>query len=277
MDSFNMSEILYPDNGNPCEDAGILRNAVNFSTAARVFSAQLVTQQPLNVRKMTLRFLVVKAFEEYMTSTEDMLGWLFALIEWKPGDPEFCLFRLIDKIQVGRQIRDSDYSEDKAKDILSKLDVVGFRKLFHIPESTELLSIGKDEDFTNRIERSLIYKLDGWQHVANQRATQNRGLVHMFNKCKHHMYAFPTNERGKEEIWMPTSIELEKEKKQFNVGRGWIEVNADLIRKFVGDAIAAQALLHDTLAIILTTRYKEEYSPPEWLLKVLESDHIFRE
>jgi len=38
-------------------------------------SAQLILQQPLSANQRVLDFLSVKAFEEFMTSTEDMVGW----------------------------------------------------------------------------------------------------------------------------------------------------------------------------------------------------------
>ena len=69
-----MSNVRYPDSGSPFEDASVLRNAVHFSTAQRAYSAQLILQQPLNVNQQTLNFLVVKAFEEFMTSTEDLIA-----------------------------------------------------------------------------------------------------------------------------------------------------------------------------------------------------------
>ena len=95
--------ILYPDSGNPLEDASVLQNAVYFSTAARAYSAQLILQQPLNMNQRAVDFLVIKAFEEFMTSTEDLIGWLFTLKEWKPGNAEYSLFLLLDRIHVGKR------------------------------------------------------------------------------------------------------------------------------------------------------------------------------
>src|SRR3990172_9299273 len=97
-----MEGILYPDSGAGFEDASVLRNAVYFSTAERAYSAELVLTRPLNVNQQTLDFLVVRAFEEFMTSTEDLTGWLFTLQEWQPGNARYSLFILLDKIQVGK-------------------------------------------------------------------------------------------------------------------------------------------------------------------------------
>ena len=98
-----MKNISYPDSGSRFEDASILRNAIYFSTSERAYSTELILQQPLNVNQRTLSFLVVKAFEEFMTSTEDLIGWLFALQEWQPGNAEFSLLILLNKIQVGKR------------------------------------------------------------------------------------------------------------------------------------------------------------------------------
>lgn len=271
-----MNNISYPDSGNPLEDASILRNAVYFSTAERVYSAQLILQQPLNVNQLTLDFLVVKAFEEFMTSTEDLLGWLFALEEWQPGNAEFSLFILLDRINVGKKGKKNDYTEARAVSLLSSLDTEGFRKLFHIPTDKELISSGISTKFVNNIKRSIPFKLDGWLKIASRRAEQGRGWVRMFNKFKHHMLAFPTRVRNKNEVWLPTSIRLNKTLNRVLLGQGWLETSANELRTLAGNAIGAQAVLHDTLALILCTRYGEKYIAPQWLIEAYQTDYAFR-
>lgn len=259
-----MNGIQYPDSGHPLEDASILRNAVYFSTAERAFSAELILKQPLNVSQRILDFLAVRAFEEFMTSTEDILGWLFALQEWQPGNAEHCLYILLDDIQVGR----GKYSENNAVSILSTADAEVFRKLFHIPDDKELSDSGLPEELVTNIKRSLPSKLDGWLKIAKRRAEQDRGSVLMFNKIKHHMLAFPTQERGKSEVWIPCDTRINKIKNEVRLKRGWLEANPNEIRWFATNAIAAQAILHDTLAVILIMRYREQYTIPEWILRV---------
>lgn len=258
-----MLDLSYPDSGNPLEDASILRNTVYFSTAERVYSSELILKQPLNVNQLVLDFLAVRAFEEFMTSTEDMIGWLFTLQEWKPGNAEYSLYILLDKIQVGRD----KYHEDNAVSLLSSADAEGFRKLFHIPTDQELSDSGMSKELIVNIKRSLPFKLDGWRKIATRRAEQDRGWVLMFNKIKHHMLAFPTQERGKSEVWMPCSTRMNKDKNEVRLRRGWLEASASELRRLVSDAIAAQAVLHDTLATILITRYGERYSAPEWVIR----------
>jgi hypothetical protein len=255
--------ILYPDSGNPLEDASILRNAVYFSTAERAYSAELVLKEPLNINQRTLDFMVVRAFEEFMTSTEDLLGWLFALQEWKPGKAEHSLFILLDKIQVGK----GSYREDNAVSLLTSVDTEGFRRLFHIPKDEELISSGIAVELVDTVNRSVPFKLDGWLKIAKRRAEQDRGTVRMFNKLKHHMLAFPTQERGKDEVWMPSSIRMDKKQNQIRLGRGWLEANPNEIRRLTSDAIVAQVVLHDTLALILLTRYGEQYYAQNWAVR----------
>ena len=259
--------ILYPDSGNPLEDASILRNAVYFSTAERAYSAELVLKEFLNINQRTLDFMVVRAFEEFMTSTEDLLGWLFALQEWKPGNAEHSLFILLDRIQVGR----GSYLEDNAVSLLTSVDAEGFRKLFHIPKDEELISSGISVELVDTVNRSVPFKLDGWLKIAKKRAEQDRGTVRMFNKLKHHMLAFPTQERGKDEVWMPSSIRMDRKQNQIRLGRGWLEANPNEIRRLASDAIVAQAVLHDTLALILLTRYGEQYYAQNWAVRAQQT------
>ena len=42
--------------------------------------------------------MAVNAFKEFMTSTEDLLGWLFALQEWQSGEAESSLFILLIRL-----------------------------------------------------------------------------------------------------------------------------------------------------------------------------------
>jgi len=265
--------ILYPDSGNPLEDASVLRNAVYFSTAARAYSAQLILQQPLNMNQRAVDFLVIKAFEEFMTSTEDLIGWLFTLKEWEPGNAEYSLFLLLDRIHVGKR---GHYEEERAVSLLAGLDGEGFRALCHIPKDDELINSGFPKEQVDNIKRSMPLKLEGWLKIAEMRAEQSRGWVHMFNKFKHHMLAFPTRVRNKDEIWMPTSIKFNREGHRIDLGQGWLESSINELRRLAGDAIAAQAILHDTLAVILITRYGEKYTAPQWLIKAYQTDYLWQ-
>jgi hypothetical protein len=266
-----MKNILYPDSGNPLEDASVLRNAVYFSTAERVYAAQLILQQPLKVTQTTLNFLVVKAFEEFMTATEDMIGWLFALKEWQPGNAEFSLFLLLDRITVGK----GDYKEERAVSLLSEVDDEGFRELLHIPKDEDLIASGVSQKVVDKIGGSIRFKLDGWRKTAEKRMEQKRGWVRMFNKFKHHMLAFPTRDRNKAEIWLPTRIIFNKVRNHIVLSEGRLDASANELRRLAGDAIAVQAVLHDTLAMILSTRYGEKYVAPQWAIKASQTDYLW--
>lgn len=269
--------MLYPDSGSIFEDAAILRNAVYFSTAQRAHSAQLILQQPLGVNQRVLALLLLRAFEEFMTSTEDMVGWLFVLQEWQPGNAEFSLFLLLDRIKVGKESkkRGVDHTEARAVSILENLDEHGFRNLIHVPNDSELLASGMPKEQVEAIQRSISFKLEDWRRIANRRAEQGRGWVRAFNKLKHHMLAFRTRERNKEEIWLPTRIRPDKAHNRVLLERAWLEVSADEVRRLAGDAIAAQAVLHDTLALILVTRYGEKYAAPQWVIRAFETDYLW--
>jgi hypothetical protein len=265
--------ILYPDEGNPLEDASVLRNAVYFSTEARAYSAQLLLEQPLNVNQRAIDFLVIKAFEEFMTSTEDLIGWLFTLQEWQPGNAEYSLFLLLNGIKVGKR---GHYEEKQAVSLLSALDGEGFRELCHIPKDKELIDSGFPKELVGNIKRSMPRKLEGWLKIAKMRSEQDRGWVRMFNKFKHHMLAFPTRVRGKHEIWMPTSITFKREGHRIDLGQGWLESSINGLRALTSNAIAAQAILQDTLAAILVTRYKEKYAVPQWVIKAYGTDYLWQ-
>ena len=272
-----MKKFLYPDSGSPFEDAAILKNSVYFSTAARAHSAQLVLNQSLGVSQLELSFLAVEAFREFMTSTEDMLAWLFALQEWKPGNAEFSLLLLLDRIKVGHhsKITGVDYRESRAVSFLSALDEQGFRELLHIPNHDDLINSGVSTESVERIKNGMAPKLEGWRRIANSRTEQDRGWVRAFNKLKHHMLAFPTQARNKDELWVPARIKFDKGGNSILIRNAWLEVSSDRVRRWAADAIAAQAVLYDTLALILIIRYGVEPIIPQWVAKALEADYLW--
>ncbi len=113
--------------------------------------------------------------------------------------------------------------------------------------------------------------------MTDRRAEQERGWVGAFNKLKHHMLAFPTREHNKEEIFIPYRVRFDGSGNSIRLGAAWLEVNADMVRRFAGDSIAAQAVLHDTLALILVTRFGEKYNVPQWVTRVYQSDYFLRQ
>lgn len=254
-----MKNTLYPDFGNPLEDASVLRNAVQFSTTFRAFSAQSILQQPLGVDKRTMAFLVLKAFEEFMTSTEDLLGWLFTLKEWQPGTAEFSIVRLLDNIQIVPK------QEADAVALLSRLDEQEFRQLIHVPDRRALLASGMSVELVDTIDTSIGPKLEGWRKIARIRLEGERGRVRAFNKLKHHMLAF-YSPLQKDEIFIPSDIRLDRAQNIVKLKSANIEVSANMVRQFATDARMAQAVLWDTLALILMTRFNEKHDPPSWVI-----------
>ena len=272
-----MKKILYPYSGSPFDDAAILRNAVDFSTASRAHSAYLVLHQALGANQQELSYLAVEAFAEFMTSTEDMLGWLFVLENWQPGTAEFSLLLLLDEIAVGRQSnrKKIDCTEARAVSLLSDLDEQGFRELSHIPSHDDLIASGMSIEESERITHGMTAKLEGWRRIVNRRAEQDRGWVRAYNKLKHHLLAFPTQEHDKDEIFVPSRITFRKGENRILMEKAWLEVSSNQVRRWSGDAIAAQAVLHDTLALILVTRYGVKYSIPEWVVRAYRNDFLW--
>ncbi len=254
-----MSNMSYPDSGYALEDASVLRNAIEYSIAFRVYSAQSLLQQPLGVDKRLLSYLVLKAFEEFMTSTEDLLGWLFALKEWQPGNAEFSLVRLLDTINIGPQ------KEKDAVELLSKLDEQGFRQLLHIPIRQELIDTKVSIELADSIDNAIRAKLNGWLKVANIRLESDRGRVRAFNKLKHHMLAFDSP-LHKDQVFIPSDIRIDRAQNLVRIKTANIEVSANMLIRFANDAVLAQAVLWDTLALILMTRFGESYNPPQWVI-----------
>lgn len=96
-----------------------------------------------------------------------------------------------------------------------------------------------------------------------------------FNKLKHHILAFPTQVRNKDELWVPARIKFDKGGNSILIRNAWLEGSSDRVRRWTADAIAAQAVLYDTLALILSIRYRVEPIIPQWVAKALETDYLW--
>jgi hypothetical protein len=97
MDSPQYSAIL--------NNEAVLTNAAHFMTGQRAFAAKLV---PINdilekLPQQELDFLALQAFSEFMTATEDLIGWVSVLRKWNPAE-EYSLFELLDSVWVGPEL-----------------------------------------------------------------------------------------------------------------------------------------------------------------------------
>lgn len=260
-----MNSIRYPDDGQLFEDASILRNAVFFATAQRAFAAyRILTQPPDSAQPEILAFLAVDAFMAEMTSTEDLLGWLFVLQEWRPGDVERCLLRLLDRVEVGR----GPHTEDAAKNLLDSLDPDRLRSLLHIPADAEFVVEQFSEEVRRRIDRAMPANLEALKRLVELRQRDNRAYVVAFNKLKHLLLGIRTNTRGREEVLVPKWRGLDPDGVRLQTA--WIGCSPENVRVMASRAVASQAVLNSLLGILLWTRFGEPYTTPDWAVKALD-------
>jgi hypothetical protein len=261
-------QLRYPDTGHPLEDAGILRNAVRFSTTQRAYSADALNRVSLDkLNDQGLAFAAVDAYCAEMTTAEDILGWLFVLKDWKPGTPEGSLFALLSKVQVGVD----PWNEAEALGLLEALDVEGLRKLLHVPTDDELRVLGFDADLREAVGKSITANLGGFKRVASYRLRDRRGFVVGFNKLKHLLLAMPTKERGKNEVlvpqWLkkgPTGRAYHLDADGIHIQNLWIEASPENVRLMASRAVIGQAVLNCLLGLILWTRFGQPYETPQW-------------
>lgn len=264
-----MDSLRYPDDGGLLEDASILKNVVAFTTAQRAFTAHgILWQVDQTSDSGTLAFLAINAFTADMTSTEDVLGWLFVLNEWQPGTVEGCLLRLLDKVEVGRRA----YSEERAAELLQALDPVGLRSLLHIPNDSEMAREGYPQNVRERINAAVPANLDGLKRLVELRQRDGRRYVRAYNKLKHLLLAIPTEagEPPRKVVLVPKWRSYNRETNAVHIQDTWIFCQPDSIRRRASRAIAAQAVLNSLLGLVLWTRFGVPYSTPEWAVRALD-------
>lgn len=253
----------YADTGGLYEDASILRNAVYFTTAQRAFSASLILAQPLDhLDSRLLAFLAVEAFCAEMTATEDVLGWIFVLKDWAPGDPSKCLLRQLDKVNVGPN------EEKHALQLLDQLDPDGLRELLHIPTDAHPAAASLPINIRDRINTAIPAILQGLKRVAWLRKRDDRGYVVAFNKLKHQLLALHTGVRGRNEVLVPKWLGMKED--GIHLRNAWIESSPKNIRLMASRAIGMQAVLNSILGLILLIRFGHQYESPHWTIAALD-------
>lgn len=260
-----LSSARYPDAGHPLEDAAILRNAVYFASEQRAFGAYSLINQPFKrLKEKDLGYLAVDAFKAEMTSTEDVLGWLFVLRDWRPGSAETSLFVLLDKVRVGVP----PWTEDAAATLLDGIDPDSLRELLHIPKEEEMAAAGFSQEITTAVTTSIESNLHGLKRLVDLRRGDKRARVRAYNKLKHMLLAMP--EQAEEKRWVVVPELMSFDGKEIHLQTVRIEASERNIQLMASRAIVAQAVLNSLLGMILWMRFGEPYSSPRWAVEALD-------
>lgn len=260
-----MDSLRYPDNGQLLEDASILRNAFSFATAQRAFIAYNILRQPLDhLNQEALGFFATEAFMLEMTSTEDLLAWLFVFSAWQPGEVNYSLWPLLHRIKVGV----GNYSEERGAALLEGLDAPSFRQLVHIPTDEELTNSEIPLDVREGINRAMPANLQGMKRLVELRQESNRLRVRAFNKLKHHFLALRL-EDSPEQVIIPVWEGLDENAQAISMATLTIACTSENTRLMASRSIIAQATLNSLLGIVLWTRFGERHETPPWVLGAL--------
>lgn len=252
----------FPDSGGTLEDRAILRNAVLFTTTQRAFAGLRILREPLeHLDDLYRACLAVESFQQFVVSSEDLLGWFFALKEWNPGTPDGSLIAGLDRIQVGRH----RWTEAKALELLQAMTAHDYRVMMRIPTSEELQTGGWDSQAIKTIETAMAAQLNGIKRLVVKRSEKDRSRVNAYNKAKHGFLAFPERYKGKQCIafkWArggysdPAGIYLEQH---------LVLIDPQTIRMLLRDGIGMQAVLNSLLTLVLWTRYDERIESAPWV------------
>lgn len=218
-------------------DVDVLRNAVRFSTSQRAFVARMIIERSAEATTCEdISYLVIEGLSNFVTASEDLLGWLLVLKKWDPENANTQLFVLLDKVTLHPE------DEDTVLKYLSARDTEGFRKLLHIPEPAQLLANGLAASDVDLINRAIPHILEGWLKLALIRKGRDREIVIAFNKIKHMLFAFPEEDE----------IRLARNQEK-NILQGLrIPISIEYASGRARQALECQAVLNSTLALILT-------------------------
>lgn len=258
-----MKNEFYPDSKGRYDDRNVLGNAVVFTTAQRARAGARILNEPFErLTDLELAFVAVDAFQQWVQSSEDALGWLFVLRDWKPGTVDGSLFALLDSVRIGRK----PWAEQDALSMLEGMNVAAFRSVAHLPSNAALRRLGWPEDLVKRVEPSLTAQLDGFRRIAEKRARGDRALVRAYNKSKHHLLAMLVlRERGLE-VDLKTATSGYKNPTAITLTGAELQTDAQRTRQRAREILQMQSVLNSMLAMILRARYGESLSTPGWVV-----------
>ena len=261
-------DLYYVDLGGRFDDRNVLRIAADFTTAQRVEVARdLLARIETTSEPRRLAFLAIEALERFVLATEDVLGWFFALVGWKPGAGlEETLFAQLDTVQVGRD----PWDEERALKLLDEMDLGRFRaEVLLLPTDDELSAAGWRSTFVNLVGVAAEAQMEGFRNVAERRARGDRALVRAYNKSKHMLLAFPAERDGLLEIDLITASDGARAYRDpaegLEITGAQLSTDPQIIRERVQGTITMHAVLHAVQSAILAFRFGEKMPLPDWV------------
>lgn len=121
------------------------------------------------------------------------------------------------------------------------------------------------------IRRTIPKKIEGFLNIAKLRASNERALVKAFNKGKHQFLAFPIDRSGGHQRLLPTAKQVktgESQGQSYKMDGALIDTTPEYISGRARQARESQAVLCDTLLLILNGLYGHEFPAPEWIHRV---------
>ena len=134
--------------------------------------------------------------------------------------------------------------------------------------------MGVPAGLVSRIAGAITKKIEGFLKVHELRSKSGRSMVKAFNKEKHMLLAFPRDGPSGHGILLPTARIKAATKihaEIFTIDGVEIRPSPGYIRNRAKRAMEAQAILWDTLSLILQTRYRTVAPTPDWVESTLDT------
>lgn len=172
-------------------DKELLRNYCLFAGFHRARIAEVLFNN-LDDDADQRRSIGLEIAANYVAATEDLVLWFFVLRRWRPGEDP-ALFDLLDSTFV-RESRDADQSTERALKEIQKWSIADLRRELGLPNDEYLLQSGLDEIGLKKHINAMRDLLERIRESFELRLSDNKILVTAYNKVKHGVLAFATNE-----------------------------------------------------------------------------------
>ena len=240
-------------------DQAVLKSYCAFAGMHRAIVAQTLigglTTDPNERRSVGLELTA-----NFVAALEDVALWYFVLREWKSGE---ALFDLISRIQI-RDQKGHRYSTQVAVDALSDWTIADLRREFGLPSDEELLEYGWTEEelvsYINGLREALVRLTSGLKLRL-----EDEGILRTsYNKIKHGMLAFPTNEHSEIGVSVKILSRRAPGRPGGKINEGWRSCDDAALRRLARNAVIVSEALWALLNWIYIYRFDRSWKLPKW-------------
>ncbi len=243
----------------------VIRNYCDFAGMHRAVIAKVLFRSLKEESPECRRSIGLEIAANFVGALEDAALWFYVLKEWKCNDA-VLVFDLLDRIWI-TEGAGSKFSTQGALEQLDHWSRDDMRREFGIPTDGELRSQGWDDETAAMFEGGFVQALEKIRQALKLRTDDEGTIVASYNKIKHGVLAFATNEHSSigVSIMIPSRRgqgDPVSRKRKVNVG--WIPCDDGQLQILVNVTIHISNAIREILCSVYYFHFDKTWTPPSF-------------